>query len=127
MSANDNNITVTLQDDGGCGIKIPGTPLRTNSSDRQLRNFRDKLQNAVRDLTCFPYPFNLPIKVEFAFAYPENSVQPSLMEMTDISRESTIGILYESNDSIVSKSLVREVPTDNVGYTHIKIYIEETP
>lgn len=118
-----NNIKVDLKDDGGCEITIPGTPLRFSSNARKLQQFRNSLQKAVEDLPCFPYPFNVPIKLSFGFAYPDSVIPPGMIDMMDIAREITIGILYESNDAYVGKDIRREMPEDNIGYTRIKIEI----
>ena len=89
---------------------LPGRPLLLASDSKALNRARNQLQelvNARKAGDYFPIPSNIPIEFDVTFHYPSNINAPIILDLTTISREITIGIIYVDNNSIFNKSVGR--------------------
>jgi hypothetical protein len=110
----------TNSEDGFITFVIPGRPLTTNATPSELNSARNALTEQIRGIALFPLPADMALALEVVFKYPRGFNGPGAVEMTTIARELTIGILYEDNFSISSKSARKEV-ADDEGSTIVKI------
>jgi len=88
---------------------LPGRPLLLASNSEALTRARTQLQELVTARNAgdyFPIPSTIPIAFEATFHYPSTMQgRPGIMDLTTISREITIGIIYVDNNSIHDKSV----------------------
>ena len=84
---------------------LPGAPLTTNSSQDELTQARNTLQQQTQGQP-FPIPPNMPVGLEVVFLYETRNDVPAVMDRQTIARELTLGILYDDNSDVCSKSVM---------------------